>query len=523
VALVLIGAACLLLLSGAQGAWSAQKVLKIAFDSADIVSLDPGFSKGTMDLALQDMMHNGLLRFKPGDITVLEPDLAERYEVSADDMELTFYLRKGITTHPFEGFPSGMEFTAEDVVWSLEKSADPKRSNYAGDFRNFEARAVDRYTVKVRLKQRIPNPERLLVNYRGGLLVSKKAYETLGQARFKTNAIGTGPFRFVEYVPGQKVVLAAHDRYFRGKPRIDGIEAWCMPEANSREFALRRGELDVVEGVREESWVNKLSQMDNTVVDIFGTGEILHFHINTAKKPFDNLLVRQALLYGTDREEVRTFVGSKVTEPICAQVPPFLPGGLTCEDVSKAGLLYGKDFGKAKDLLQKAGYPNGFDFEIVISERASYLRAAENLQAQWKRIGLNMKLNLVDHPTYHDRIRKDANPIIVYEAMRLDPDQWFYQMFHSNSIVGTGKSPMINFSHTTAIDGLIEAARQEVDRKKQVQIWKQAQLKLLENGSAYPLYLLKLVFARNKGVVWGYDLKTTIALYPQINELTSLK
>jgi peptide/nickel transport system substrate-binding protein len=62
-----------------------------------------------------------------------------------------------------------------------------------------------------------------------------------------------------------------------------------------------------------------------------------------------------------------------------------------------------------------------------------------------------------------------------------------------------------------------------VDRKKQVQIWMQAQLKLLENGSAYPLYLLKLVFARNKGVVWGYDLKTTIALYPQINELTSLK
>jgi peptide/nickel transport system substrate-binding protein len=240
------------------------------------------------------------------------------------------------------------------------------------------------------------------------------------------------------------------------------------------------------------------------------------------KKPFDNVLVRQALLYGTDRDEIQTFVGPRVTETICGQVPPFLPGGLTCDEAAKAGLHYGKDLTKAKELLRKAGYPNGFDFEIVISERASYLRVAENFQAQWKRIGVNMKLNLVDHPTYHDRIRKDVNPIIIYEAMRSDPDQWFHQMFHSNSIVVTGKSPMINFSHTTFIDDLIEAARQETDKKKQIQIWKQAQMKLLENAASYPLYLLKLVFARNKGVVWGYDLKTTIALYPQINELTNI-
>jgi len=516
---VMVGFSCFYL---PQVAWSSEKILKIAFDQADIMSLDPGFSKGTMDMALQDMLYNGLLRFKPGDITVVEPDLAERYELSPDGMEFTFYLRKGIMTHPFEGNPGGVEFTAEDVVWSLEKSADPKRSNYAGNFKNFEASTIDKYTVKVRLMQRVPNPERLLVDYRGGFLVSKKAYETIGQEKFKTNPVGTGPFRFVEYLPGQKVVLTAHEKYFRGRPRLDGVEAWCMPEVNSREFALRKNELQVIEGVREESWVEKLSKMANTVVDVFGAGEILHFHINMTKKPFDDVLVRQALLYGTDRDEIRTFIGPRATETICGQVPPFLPGGLNCDEAAKAGLLYDKDLAKAKELLSKAGYPKGFNFEIFITERASYLRAAEILQAQWKRIGVNMKLNLVDHPTYHTNIRKDLNPIIIYEAMRTDPDQWFHQMFHSPSIVVTGKSPMINFSHTTFIDDLIKSARQEADKQKQIQIWKQAQIKLLENAASYPLYLLKLVFARNDGVVWGYDLKTTIALYPQINELTNI-
>ncbi len=520
VVLFLVAIMVALGLQQAGPAWGKQ-VLRIAFDAGDIKSLDAGYSYGTQDLAHQDMIYDALLRFKPGDISVVEPDIAERYEVSKDGMELTFYLRKGVMTHPFEGHPNGVEFTSEDVVFSLEKVANPKLSTYAGGYKDFVAEAIDKYTVKIRLKKRIPGVERYLVDYRGGQMIPKKAFETIGAARFKTQPVGTGPFRLVKYVPGQKTVLAAHEKYWRGRPKLDNVEAWLMPDVSSREFALRKGEVDVIEGVREQPWIDKMKKLPNTVVDRFGPGEINHLNFNVTRKPFDNPLVRKALAYATSRDEIRTFIGPDASGPICSIIPPFLPGGLTCEEVTKAGLLYKVDLKKAKELLAKAGYPKGFTVEQTITERASYRRATENIQAQWKRIGVNVKLNVTDHPTYHTKIRQDVNPYVMYICMRPSADVWLTYFFHSDSTVVTGKSPITNFSHTNAIDDLIEAAKEETNKEKQIQLWKKAQYKLLEDAINYPMYILRFVFARNPKVKWGYDLKTTLALYPQINELTS--
>jgi len=279
------------------GAAPGKKVLRIALDAADIKSLDPGFSHGTMDTAHHDLLYNGLLRFKTGDITVIEPDLAERYEISKDGMEMTFYLRKGVMTHPFEGYPNGVEFTSEDVVFSINKSGNPKFSTYSVTYKNFIPEAIDKYTVKVRLKERLPGPERYFIDYRGAFMVPKKPFETIGAARFKTNPVGTGPFRLVKYVPGQKTVLAAHEKYFRGRPRLDGVEVWLMADVSSREFALRKGEVDVIEGVREQPWIDKMKKLPNVKVDVFGPGEINHLSFNVTKKPFDNPLVRLSLIH----------------------------------------------------------------------------------------------------------------------------------------------------------------------------------------------------------------------------------
>jgi peptide/nickel transport system substrate-binding protein len=105
--------------------------------------------------------------------------------------------------------------------------------------------------------------------------------------------------------------------------------------------------------------------------------------------------------------------------------------------------------------------------------------------------------------------------------MRPSADVWLTYFFHSESTVVSGKSPITNFSHTNAIDDLIEAAKEETNKEKQIQLWKKAQYKLLEDAINYPMYILRFVFARSPKVKWGYDLKTTLALYPQINELTS--
>ena len=505
------------------GEASAKKVLRIALDAADIKSLDPGFSHGTMDTAHHDLLYNGLLRFKTGDITVIEPDLAERYEISKDGMELTFYLRKGVMTHPFEGHPNGVEFTAEDVVFSLKKSGNPKFSTYSVTYQNFVPEAIDKYTVKVRLKKRLPGPERYFIDYRGAFMVPQKPFETIGAARFKTNPVGTGPFRLVKYVPGQKTVLAAHEKYFRGRPRLDGVEVWLMADVSSREFALRKGEVDVIEGVREQPWIDKMKKLPNVAVDVFGPGEINHLSFNVTKKPFDNPLVRRAMCYAISRDEIRTFIGRDASGPMCSVVPPFLPGGLSCEEVEKKGLLFKCDREKAKKLLAQAGYPNGFKMEQVITERASYRRATENLQSQFKKIGVDMKLKMVDHPTYHKMIRQGVNPYTMYICMRPNADIFLTWFFHSDSTVVTGKHPVTNFSHCTIIDDLVEKARVETDKEKQIRMWKQAGYKLMENNISYAMYVLRFVFARNEKVKWGYDQKTTLNLYTQITEVTDIK
>ncbi|HID10558.1 MAG TPA: hypothetical protein EYP17_04570, partial [Candidatus Latescibacteria bacterium] len=149
VLVLLIGAALVPL-----GQSQEEPVLRIAFDAADLKTLDPHFAAATMDRAVVDMVFNGLVRYKPGDIRIFEPDLAESWEVSPDGKVWTFHLRKGVMCHPWNGNPA-YELTSEDVVYSLRKAADPARSAYAGEYEGMTFAAVDKYTVKITLKEAI--------------------------------------------------------------------------------------------------------------------------------------------------------------------------------------------------------------------------------------------------------------------------------------------------------------------------------------------------------------------------------
>jgi len=519
---------------GGLGALSEGKFLRIAFDAADLKTLDPHLAAATMDRAVVDMIFNGLVRYKPGDISApFEPDLAESWDVSEDGLTWTFYLRKGVYFHPFEGYPEGYELTAEDVVYSLRKAADPGRSAYAGEYAGMEFVVVDRYTVQVKLPKPMP-PSLVLpkfADYAGGFIVSKLAVEAFGDEGFRTHPVGTGPFMFKEYSPLEKVVLVANPNYFRGKPKLDGVVVYYMPNLSAREAALETGQVDVIEGPPEQPWVEKMKEKPGVVVDTFGPGECAVLHFNMSKPPFDDIRVRKAMAYALDREELLHTVGPDIADPLCSPVPPLLPGGLTCEEVGD--LRYDVNREKALELLEEAGYPGGFSIEVVISERAEYLIPMQNIQAQLAEIGVEVKLKVVDHSSMHTLIRQDVNPMVLYVAWRPNADVFLTRFYHSHSIVVTGKKPDTNFSHlggvdadgdgvVDSIDDLIEAARVELDPEAQIGLWKEACRKILELAAAYPLYIKKFVYARSPKVDYGYELKSTLALYPQVNELTSI-
>jgi len=220
-------------------------ILRFGQSAADVGTLDPHFASGTQDRSLIDMVFNALIRFKPGDGTQFEPDLAASLPEPKSEgakQAWTFTLRKGVMCQPTDGVPA-YELTSDDVVYSLQKSADKNRSAYAGEYSGMTFEAIDPSTVKVTLGS--PLSKALLypklANYSGGYIVCRKAAEKLGADGLKTHPVGTGPFTFKRYSPKEKVELVANEAYFRGKPQLDGVEFLYMPDLTSRELGLLGG------------------------------------------------------------------------------------------------------------------------------------------------------------------------------------------------------------------------------------------------------------------------------------------
>jgi len=185
------------LLMGAVGGAVAQDegdrpTLRFGVNAADLQTLDPHFASGTQDRTVVDMVFNGLLRYQPGNSAEIEPDLATAIpepEMVDGQQVWTFELRDDAMCHPgpeSEAYP----LTAEDVVASLEKSADVDRSAYAGEYEGMTFEAVDDRTVRVTVETPL-SPTLFLpkfTNYSGGFIVCAQALEAMGDETFATSA-----------------------------------------------------------------------------------------------------------------------------------------------------------------------------------------------------------------------------------------------------------------------------------------------------------------------------------------------
>ena len=515
-----------------------EQVLDIAFDAGDAKTLDPHRAATTVDRSTVDPIFNGLIRYPPGNQVSVEPDLAESWNVSPDGRTWTFQLRKGVYFHPYPGSPSGYEMTAEDVVYSLNRAANPDHSSYAGEYTGVHFKAVDPGTVQIITDKPISEPLFLakVANYAGGFIVCRKAIEEKGDEWFKTHPVGTGPFMFESYVPQQKIVLVRNPKYFRGAPILEKVVIHYMPNVSSREFGLQTGELDVIEGMNEAMWAQKIATFPQVTVPTFGPCEVQFLHFNMKKKPFDDIRVRKAFSYAISRKAVAAFMGENLAVPIYsgALAPPAY-GALTEEEARKAGVVYEENIAKAKQLLAEAGFPNGFTTEAIISELAtSYRKPMVAIQGQVKKAGIDLKLKVVDHSSFHSLIREDASPLVYYACWRPNVDVFLTRFFHSASEVVSGAKPDTNFSHYGAvdangdgkidsIDALIEKARWELDAGKQSALWKEAQVQLLKDAAMVPIIRLKYVFPMKSYVDLGHPLEFSWQTYsPQITEKTKI-
>lgn len=506
---------------------AADRPLRMAYDIGDISTLDPHRASAHVDRLISAMVFNGLVRVPPGEANVatIEPDLAESWSVGPDGKTWLFKLRKGVMFHPWKNQP-GYEMTAEDVVFSYKKAMDTANSSYASEYSGFGFEAVDPYTVRITTPE--PLSETLMLakvmDYAGGFVISKRAYEELGPNGFRFNPVGTGPFMFKTYTPKQRVTFAANDRYYRGKPKLPGVELLLMPDVSSRGIALRTGELDVIEGSSETSWVQLMRGFPGITVDVFGPGSASVLFLNIKMKPLDDLRVRQAIAYALSREEVVAAIGAETATPLLSPFPgEFMPGGLTAEEVRAKKLDYPYNVAKAKQLLAEAGYPNGINLDVIHTQLAVMLRPFESVQAQLRKAGINLNLKIVDHPTFHAMTRKDASPIVHYMAWRPNADVFLSRFYDSSADIITGSKPDTNFSHYAAVDKLVTEARMSSDPAKQSALWKQASEQILRDLPVIPVFQGRFAIARRSNVELGYTFKANHTYFLPINETVDIK
>ncbi|MCK5835770.1 MAG: hypothetical protein KAH09_00765 [Desulfobacula sp.] len=406
-----------------------KSVLRFAIHTTGIGSLDPDFAKGSQDHTFADMVFNGLVRYVPGDSSQLEPDIAKEipeFVIRGGKQIWTVQLREGIFFHKGP-YTEAHELTADDVVYSLKKAADPEQSSFSCTYEGMSFESMDTYTVKIIVEKSISPLFFLprIANREGGFIFSKRAIETAGYENHRQHPVGTGPFMFNQYTPGEKLVLTANENYFRGKPMLDQVEVYFIPDNKKRKTAYKSEFMDVIYGVGDPGWIEQIEKEPDTVVNMFGPGFTGLLHFNTSIKPLDDIRVRQAISLALERELFLGATSSRFVTPVYSPMSPdFLPGGLSNEKIVKLGLHVPRDLKKARQLLDSAGYANGFSLDLVTSEKRIYNKIYGILKEQLEEVGIQINLIPMHHSEMHKRIRENENAIVLYFSFRPNADSY---------------------------------------------------------------------------------------------------
>jgi len=320
------------------------------------------------------------------------PGLATRWSVSSDGKAYTFHLRKNVKFH------NGEPFNSETAKWNLERAAGKNTVNAHPEYFRGITRieTPDDSTLILFLK----DVDALFVAHMAegdAVMLPIKGYEAA-----KSNPIGTGPFRFVKWVRGDRVEMARFDGYWNPElPYLDKATFKFIGDASAQVAALKAGDIDVISSIAAPESAYSLSKDGRFKVSAgTSTGEVI-MSTNNKAKPFDNKWVRRAMAHAIDRQTVVDLVMFGYGTPIGSHWSPSTPYYMD---------LTGKfpyDPQKAKALLKKAGYPDGFSASIKLPAIYSYSkRAGEVIADMLSQVGIKLRVEIVEWGQWIERIFK---------------------------------------------------------------------------------------------------------------------
>ncbi len=457
-----------------------------------ITSLDPAFAKSQNNIWAVHHLYNTLVQLDQ-DLNI-EAGLASKWLVSEDGLTYTFTLKDSILFHDNQCFNNveARILTASDVVFSFNRIIDNKVNSpgswvfrgKVSEINPFEA--PNDSTVIVHLdKPFLPMLNILSMKYCA--VVSKKALDYY-EAEYRTNPVGTGPFKFKRWIENQGLYLIQNDSYYEGKSALDGVRISFIEDRKVAFLELLQGNLEFVNGL-ESSFINELLDRDGNLKENHKNN--IQFHKNPYlnfeylginmdaldKHPaLEDVRVRQALNYAIDRETMLSSLRNNIGYPADSGV---IPRGLPSYNKTKVpGYVF--DLEKARQLLAEAGYENGENFgELAIHTNKDYLDITTYVAKQWERLGINTSIQLLESASLREGMRKGNLGIFRASWIADYPDgENFLSLFYS----GNPAPPRYTRFSSSTFDALYEQSIAQTDLEKKYNLYHEMN-KILVNES----------------------------------------
>ena len=332
--------------------------------NSDQTTLDPHDNRSNTIVLSQ--IFNGLVRRDMENKLVA--DLAESWEVSADELVWTFHLKKGIKFH------NGVEFTARDVKASIDRTIDPVNTRVTTAAMTFikECNVIDDYTVEFVTEKPVGPFLQTLAGNLGGRIMCADVIEQYGADEdfgfTPESVIGTGPYQLTAWERGETITFEAFDDCFMGQPKTKNVVFHVMTDEAARGIAIESGQVDICFrlGAGDAGRLKDAPGMRVMLADSHGLHMVL---FNRSRPLLDDPRVRQAIIYSTDTTSLVEALYSDLGETPC--VAPCSPLYFGHHDMG----VQPYDVEKAKALLAEAGYPDGIDIKIMTSP--TYNRAVQ--------------------------------------------------------------------------------------------------------------------------------------------------
>lgn len=474
-------------------AQTRKATLVLGIDISDTITLDPARLAQYTSPMTVSAAYDSLVTMKPGAYINVAPSLATKWARTPDGNGWRFTLRDGVK------FSTGNPMTVEDVKWSFDRviNLGDQPSQYIAHVDRVEI--VDKSTIDILLKQPA-EPLLSIIAAPEFVVLERKVAEAQGASAAKDaksadkaaawingNSCGTGAYRIVAWERNQQIQLVRNEHYWGGKPPFERIVIRHISDGAAQTLAVRRGDIDAAFNLIPEQ-IASLKGEANVRLAPLTSLDFVYMAL-TQEPEFNKALAvkeaRQAIGYAIDYDGIKNaMLGGAALRP--AHYLPIGVNGSTEEIARQIG--FRQDLDKAKDLLAKAGYPNGFEFEIIYGTAAvqgvTYQDLALKIQSDLGRIGIKANLRPVDQVnlrTEYTTGKARGGVLTFWNPPAVENQLWA-------SAVVNRVAKRVHWNPPEDIVKLVSQAATEPDEKKQAELWIEWQKRVIDVAHHFVLF-----------------------------------